>query len=273
MMKLTHNRPLLLCLIAALALLMAPVSMAASPFDSLGGVNKRGGGMNPTSADSLMMSRGPASPLYELRLTKRDQERFNACRDDAMQRGFDIYGRMKAADYMRLPYSDPDCNRFVIESMYFGMQMAKAGNPEALAEFQRNSVARDRYDELKKAIDIIAEKQAPPPKPGKIAAPALPANLIEGEEARPNTLRSRQPQALTNTYVAPEFWALDYTRNDQYKNALAQNMRNQILRREPTESIENPLVQSVARTRQAAEERDKKARERSGLPRGNNSAR
>jgi hypothetical protein len=233
-----------------LAVLSAPlIADAQSRSDPF---NNRSGGENLGNSGR---SRGNLpSTLFDVKLTDYDQEKVDQCVAEARQGGSDIMRVNYANGFIKAPYRDSSCTRFVIEKMLGSMEIAMKDDPEALVEYKRNKDAQKKYDELKKALMIVGRE---PPK-NNIVDDTIFSKPLTITESPPNSMSVNQlrtqPEdyranelrpSASNNYVPSEWWAIDYWAADQSKWERKEALRRQILQRTPNENNEPTPLQSV----------------------------
>jgi len=219
--------------------------------------NKSGGGNITDNVGNSGRSRGNLpSTLFDVKLSDYEQEKFDQCVADAKQGGSDIKAVNYANGFIKAPYRDSSCVRFVIEKMLGSMEIAMKNDPEALAEYKRNKDAQKKYDELKKALMIVGRE---PPK-NNIVDDTIFSKPLTITETPPNSMSNNQlrtqpedysksnernlPSASSN-YVPSEWWAKDYWADDQTNWNRKEALRRQILQRTPNENSEPTPLQSV----------------------------
>ncbi len=285
-------------LILALSIAIAPFAASAQtgyfdPFRDKG--SHPGSDYNPEVRDSRPSVKNDAkspsvsgntgsmrSGLMDLKLSDYDQTMFDNCRSEALSGGSDIMQIRNATSFLKAPYRNQSCAKFVVEKMLNGMDTAMRNNPEALLEFQRSKDAQRKYDELKKAYIILGRGNPVAADNSGDFYPFL-SNKTKTESStggfnslsanqllsKPFSVPPEESYDLTpaaKTYVPQDWWSKDYLQVDmakiQAQIASRQEHNNRVLT--PEASGPNPLKSIMMEAEQKGQSQSNRGRRQGG---------
>lgn len=199
--------------------------------------------VNPFNPDSLKYaepgrarsSSALPSTLNDVRLSGYEQQMFDNCREEAKDRGQDIMQIRNAGGFLNAPYKNPDCARFVVEKMLSSMDVAMKDDPEALAEYQRDKNAQRKYEELKKAYQVLnrnAPTMVAEPTPTQpVVKPST--NSMSATQLLSLPLEESSSVLIHKQPVPAEWWSKDYRAEDFERWQEKVAARNEIRHRAP----------------------------------------
>ncbi len=228
----------------------------------------------PKPASPKMIPMSANGGLYDLSLSDYDRERYDACRAEAMANGLDIDSIRSATLFLKAPFRNPACNKFVVDKMLQGMDVAMQKNPDALTEFKKSRDAQRKYDELKKAYTILnrgnpianssfdgAFSSARPSPNGMSATQLLsdPLAISPPRRGEDSAILAPEPKLPT------ELWAKDYARIDAARTEAAIISLENFNQRQANENLgASPLKSMMLQ----AEDKEKQNEANNRIPKG-----